>query len=146
MLTNAKTKTQTRSVRYGSWPSLLLLIIILMVVFTYRGYLLYKYCAIYLDDDQALMWNGAAAMGHLCFPEPCYWGQAYGSMFEAVVAVPLYWLRIPMNIALPLATMIMSFFPYLFQFQSNLCYNRKQIDLFFHLFQAKLIHIEFAFL
>ena len=114
MLTNAKTKTQTRSVRYGSWPSLLLLIIILMVVFTYRGYLLYKYCAIYLDDDQALMWNGAAAMGHLCFPEPCYWGQAYGSMFEAVVAVPLYWLRIPMNIALPLATMIMSFFPYLF--------------------------------
>ena len=91
-----------------------MLIALLLIVFIYRGFLLVRYCTVYVDDDQALMWNGAAAMAHLCFPEPCFWGQAYGSMFEAMVAAPLYWLRIPMNVLLPLATMITSFFPCLF--------------------------------
>lgn len=82
----------------------LLILALLLIVFIYRGYLLINYCAFYVDDDQALMWNGAAAMAHLCFPEPCFWGQNYGSMFEALIAAPFYWLGIPLNILLPLAT------------------------------------------
>ena len=67
-----------------------------------------------VDDDQALMWNATAAYAHFMFPEPCFWGQAYGIMLEAILAVPLYWLNVPLNIALPTATIIIGAAAYLY--------------------------------
>ncbi len=68
----------------------------------------------FLDDDQALMWNGAAAFAHFMFPEPCFWGQSYGSMFESMVAVPLLWAGVPIHWAMPVATTFVGVVPYLF--------------------------------
>ena len=68
----------------------------------------------FVDDDQALMWNGAAAFAHFMFPEPCFWGQSYGSMFESLVAAPLLWAGVPIHWAMPIAATIVGFVPYLF--------------------------------
>lgn len=80
----------------------------------YRIYLLLRYCSQYLDGDQALMWYGTAVFGHLKFPEPCFFGQAYGSMIESLIAVPLYWIKIPFQFALPVATMLLSMIPFFY--------------------------------
>lgn len=80
----------------------------------YRLYLLLRYCSRYLDGDQALMWYGTAVFGHLKFPEPCFFGQAYGSMIESLIAVPLYWIKVPFRFALPVATMLLSIIPFFY--------------------------------
>lgn len=85
---------------------------ILLII--YRIYLLLRYCSQYLDGDQALMWYGTAVFGHLKFPEPCFFGQAYGSMIESLIAVPLYWIRVPFQFALPAATIFLSIVPFFY--------------------------------
>lgn len=82
------------------------------LVLVYRGFLITRYCTEFTDDDQALMWDGAVAFSRFFFPEPCFWGQSYGSMFESMVAVPLLWLRIPVRNAMPVSMFLISFFPF----------------------------------
>ena len=60
------------------------------------------------------MWNATAAFSRFIIPEPCFWGQSYGSMFEALVAVPFYWIRIPFRYALPIASVLAGAFPIFF--------------------------------
>lgn len=94
-----------------SW---LLLVAFPVFPIIYRIYLLLRYCSQYLDGDQALMWYGTAVFGHLKFPEPCFFGQAYGSMVESLTAVPLYWLKVPFQFALPAATIALSMIPFFY--------------------------------
>ena len=68
------------------------------------------------DDDQALMWYGTVHFAHGHFPEPCFFGQNYGSMLESLLAVPLYYLKCPLNYALPLITLLLSLVPFAFCF------------------------------
>ncbi len=86
-------------------------IISVLCIFAYRLLLIIEYCSRYSDDDQALMWYGTALAGHFRLLEPHFLGQAYGSMLESVVAVPLYWLNVPLNICLPIATLFLWFVP-----------------------------------
>lgn len=92
----------------------LMLVIFPILPVLYRIYLLMRYCSQYLDGDQALMWYGTAVFGHLKFPEPCFFGQAYGSMIESLIAVPLYWIRVPFQFALPAATIFLSIVPFFY--------------------------------
>lgn len=66
-----------------------------------------------VDTDQAYMWLGARdyALGH--FYEPRYYGQDYNTYMEALFAVPLLWLQIPVYVALPAATHVIALFPFL---------------------------------
>lgn len=80
----------------------------------YRLFVLTDYAFHYVDDDQALMWWGTASIAARGLREPHFLGQAYGSMLESVVAVPLYACGVPLNIALPLATMLLAVFPFFF--------------------------------
>lgn len=98
----------------GKNKVLTLYIILIILCFLYRGYIVIHYGSQFLDDDQALMWNGAAAFAHFMFPEPCFWGQSYGSMFESLVAAPLLWARVPIHWAMPIAATFVGFVPYLF--------------------------------
>ena len=98
----------------GKNKALTLYIILLILCVLYRGYIVIHYGSQFVDDDQALMWNGAAAFAHFMFPEPCFWGQSYGSMFESSVAAPLLWAGVPIHWAMPIATTLVSFVPYLF--------------------------------
>lgn len=65
----------------------------------------------YTDIDQVLMWYGAHEFREFDFHMPRFFGQNYGSMLEALVAVPLFFL--PDHIALPLATTVLMLLPYI---------------------------------
>lgn len=80
----------------------------------WRLYVYLSYNVHYTDDDQALMWYGTVHFAHGHFPEPCFFGQNYGSMLESLLAVPLYYLKCPLNYALPLITLLLSLVPFAF--------------------------------
>ena len=92
--------------------------------FLYRLFVLADYAFHYVDDDQALMWWGTASIAARGLREPHFLGQAYGSMLESVVAVPLYACGAPLNVALPLATMLLAVLP--FFFLAVLAFRRRQ--------------------
>ncbi|MEO8734092.1 MAG: hypothetical protein ABI373_07160, partial [Flavobacteriales bacterium] len=62
--------------------------------------------------DQSIMWNGALEMLHGHFHEPCFYGQAYNTMLESLLAVPLLWLGVGPAVALPLTTSVLTLFPF----------------------------------
>ena len=83
----------------------------ILTIVAYKVSWLIRYGINYADDDQCLMWYGTAMFAHGKIPEPCFLGQSYGAMLESILAVPLYWLGIPLNVALPLVTAILSTLP-----------------------------------
>jgi hypothetical protein len=83
---------------------LLLSRIIILISFSFR----------FVDHDQITMWLGAYEMSHGNFYEPCFWGQSYNSMMEALFAVPLIKTGIPFNISIPIVTTLFSLFPFIF--------------------------------
>lgn len=68
----------------------------------------------YLDDDQIIMWLGAKDYSKGIFHEPRFYGQAYNTFMEALVAVPFIWLKMPVYYAVPLATHLIFLTPFLF--------------------------------
>ncbi len=84
----------------------------LAVVFVYRFYLLWRYNFRYLDGDQALMWYATACYAHGHFHEPFFFGSNYNMMVESLFAVPLYWLHVPLWVALPVATLFVAMAPF----------------------------------
>ena len=93
-----------------SYKIVLMLFIIMILVL--RVCIVLLYSSKYIDHDQALMWNGASAASHFQIPEPCFWGQSYGSMLEALLAVPLLWIGVPFQYALPIIPILLSFAPF----------------------------------
>jgi hypothetical protein len=76
----------------------------------------------YADSDQTIMWLGAIEMLQGNFYEPAFYGQAYNTMFEAVLAVPLVAIGIPVYKALPIITTLLAIFPFiLFAFITKNC-------------------------
>ncbi len=105
-------------------------ILFTVIIMSYRIYILFRYGRYYIDDDQALMWYGTAVFGHFLFPEPMFFGQAYGSMFESLIAVPFYWLHIPLYYAVPLATILIGGFPFFYLGIKALKKGRMDISYF----------------
>ena len=85
----------------------------LVVVFVYRFYLLWRYSFRYLDGDSAVLWYATACYAHGNFPEPFFFGQNYNMMIEALFAVPLYWLHVPLWAALPVASFFVAAAPFI---------------------------------
>ncbi|MBC7694341.1 MAG: hypothetical protein H7141_02735 [Burkholderiales bacterium] len=67
-----------------------------------------------LDDDQVIMWLGASDYAKGIFHEPRYYGQAYNTFMEALVAVPFIWSGMAIYYAVPLATHLIFLTPFLF--------------------------------
>lgn len=83
-----------------------------LLVLGYRFVIIKDYCSKYTDDDQALLWFGARLAEHFAIVEPHFLGQAYGSMLESIVAVPLQFiLGGALNWAVPIATTLLSLIP-----------------------------------
>lgn len=80
-----------------------------------------------IDTDQAFMWAGARDYSNGLFHEPRYYGQDYNTFMEGLFAVPLLWLRVPVYIAVPLATHFISLFPFLFT-ASYLFFKQKKVQ------------------
>lgn len=66
----------------------------------------------YIGSDEGIFWQAVNDYAHGRFHEPFYYGQDYTVMTEAFAAVPLFWAGIPMNIALPLVTALLSLLPF----------------------------------
>jgi len=66
----------------------------------------------YTDIDQMILWNGALDYSKGVFMEPFFYGQAYNYMVEALLAVPLIWVGMPVYFALPLVSGVLSVFPF----------------------------------
>ncbi len=60
------------------------------------------------------MWLGAKDYSRGIFHEPRFYGQAYNTFMEALLAVPFMWFKMPVYFAVPLATHIIFLTPFLF--------------------------------
>lgn len=67
----------------------------------------------YLDKDQVLLWYGARDFLNGEFHEPAFYGQAYGTMIESLLAVPLLGMGASYPVALPLVTSLLGLLPFL---------------------------------
>lgn len=67
-----------------------------------------------IDSDQPFMWAGLKDYSEGRFYEPRFYGQDYNTFLEALFALPLVWLALPVYYALPIATHFISLFPFLF--------------------------------
>lgn len=97
-----------------SQKELLLFISLLILVIAYRIFILINFGFIYTDSDQSVMWLGTADYAQGIFHEPCFYGQSYNTMLESLLAVPLYKMGIPLYMALPITTTLMTLFPFVF--------------------------------
>ncbi len=59
-----------------------------------------------------VMWNGAMDYSKGIFHEPFFYGQAYNYMLEALFAVPLIWMDVPVYMALPISTSFLALIPF----------------------------------
>ncbi len=85
---------------------------ILAFVIVLRCLILVDFAFNIYDSDQSIMWNGAIDYSHGIFHEPRFYGQAYSTMLEALLAVPLIWLSVPVYIALPVITTVLTLLPF----------------------------------
>jgi MFS family permease len=73
-----------------------------------KGKVLFDFAFIYTDHDQCTLWHAAVETANGHFHEPCFYGQSYNSNLEAWLAAPLVLLSIPVEVALPLITTLLS--------------------------------------
>lgn len=87
--------------------------LLLMLLLLYRV-LIFKFInLVCLDSDQAFMWAGLADYAGGIFMEPRFYGQDYNTFFEAFVAIPFYWIGIPVHVALPLGSYVCFLAPWI---------------------------------
>jgi hypothetical protein len=91
----------------------LIYLVLLVAVILFRVLVLVRFGFKYTDSDQTIMWLGLKEYANGIFHEPRFYGQAYSSMIEALIAVPLYKLGMPASKALPLITSIFALAPFI---------------------------------
>lgn len=100
-------------------------IVIALLVLIHRYFVLKAFGFVFMDGDQSIMWYGLKEYAEGNFHEPRFYGQAYNSMLEALFAVPLRWMGMPVYKALPCVTTIFALAPYfIFSF---FCFLRKRL-------------------
>jgi len=104
-------KNQTR---INNKLSLFLLSILLAIFVFLRVKIYFGFARTYTDSDQALLWYTAKEIMHGRFHEPCFYGQAYNSWIEALLAVPLIALGVSYSCALPLISSLLFLLSILF--------------------------------
>lgn len=67
---------------------------------------------VYTDKDQVLMWTAAYEFMHGNFHEPRFFGQAYNSLIEGLVAVVPVTFGLSYHVALPLVTVVLGLIPF----------------------------------
>ncbi len=90
----------------------LIYLVLLLLVILFRFLVLVRFGFKYTDSDQTIMWLGLKDYASGVFHEPRFYGQAYSSMIEALVAVPLYKLGLPANKCLPLINSLFALAPF----------------------------------
>ena len=102
-------KTRLERLLQSTWSIWVLLAILLAE----KLFSLVQFGFKYTDSDQSIMWLATTHFAEGLFYEPRFYGQDYNTTLEAFLATPLYWLNIPLNIALPLTTVFLAILPFL---------------------------------
>jgi hypothetical protein len=97
-------------------------LIFLLVILVTRCFIFFGVNLQYIDFDQPLLWLGASDYSKGIFYEPRFYGQAYNTFLESLLAVPMIWMNVPVYVALPVITHLVFLFPPLF----TALYLRKQ--------------------
>ena len=87
-------------------------ILLAILVLIDRFMVLHYYGFQYVGSDDTVFWQGANDYLHGIFHEPFFYGQNYNYMAEALFAVPLLFLGVGVQHALPLVTSFMTLFPF----------------------------------
>jgi hypothetical protein len=95
----------------------------LSLVLIYRWLILKDFSFQICDSDQAILWQGLKDYSEGRFYEPRFYGQAYNSFFEALLAVPLYKAGLAAHLALPIVSSSLSLLPFILL--SYLCYFKR---------------------
>ena len=93
----------------GNWllrATLYIIVLLIIGIYCYR--ILSHSTFEVIDNDQPIMWLAAANFSNFSFHEPCYYGQDYNTLLEGFLAVPLLWAKIPIPIAVPLVSCLLS--------------------------------------
>jgi len=90
----------------------LLFVLLLACVVAYRFYVLDVFAFRFIDSDQAIMWLGTTDYAAGIFHEPRFYGQDYNTMLESLLAIPLYWCGVPLYLALPVITTLLTLLPF----------------------------------
>ncbi len=90
--------------RTAWWLLLLLLLADRLALLSYFGWM-------YTGTDDVVMWIAAQDYLRGIFREPCFYGQDYNFMLEALLAAPLLPVM-PHHMALPLATSLLALLPW----------------------------------
>lgn len=93
-------------------PETIFFLVLTIIIIGYRFWILKKFGFKYTDSDQSIMWLGTKNYSQGLFHEPRFYGQAYNSMLESLLAVPLFKLGLPLHIALPTITTLLTLFPF----------------------------------
>jgi len=65
----------------------------------------------FTDSDQTVMWQAAMDIARGDFHNLFWYGQTYSSNLESLLAVPLLWLNVPVYLALPTLSGLLSLMP-----------------------------------
>lgn len=95
------------------WVEGALLLALLWMLLYDRWRLCQEFLFQWTDEDQAIMWYGAYELMHGRVHEPCFYGQAYNSVLEGWLAVPLLWWGLRYAVAVPLVTVTLGLLPFL---------------------------------
>jgi hypothetical protein len=68
-----------------------------------------QFLFVYTDSDQTILWHAAKDMSEGKFYEPAFYGQAYNSMLEALIAVPFIRIGVYIPYALGISTLLLSY-------------------------------------
>lgn len=120
-------------------------VLLLSAIIAYRLYVLILFGFEYTDSDQTIMWLGTKDFAYGVFHEPYFYGQDYNLMLESFVAIPLFWLSVPLKIALPIATTFFTLLPFLV-FSRLAIKNNNKINALIILSILALLPIEYDLL
>ena len=90
----------------------ILLLMLAGLVLVDRGILCWQFLFKYFAQDQALIWYAARELMRGHFQEPCFYGQTYNSCVEGYLAIPLLWIGVPFQVAVPGVTVVLGLLPF----------------------------------
>jgi hypothetical protein len=83
----------------------------LLVFLVYKAVCISAFGLQYTDSDQTVMWQAAMDMSGGNFHNLFWYGQTYSSNLESLLAVPLLWMKVPVYLALPIVSGLLSLLP-----------------------------------
>lgn len=118
-------------------------LLLLIIVLVDRVLVLENFNFKYVGSDDLIFWQSATDYMRGIFHEPYFYGQNYNFMLESFFAIPFLKLGVPYNYAFPIASSIVSLFPF-FLFSGVLFKRGYVVESMFFLLIPIMLPIEYG--